>query len=150
MSQIKEKRGCRIGSAMNPPPVHWCHSDELRTNCALLDMISPRKAPMLCWHRRPVTLQTLKDAQENNSSEIKGAATDRVAMNGVCEHKHHRAGELCINKVRLKRSPHLTLLVSFILTRTWTRWMSKADIFFFSDSLTAGLALIKEHSNLIL
>lgn len=132
------------------PPAQWRHSDELRTNCALLDMISPRKAPALCRHRRPVTLQTLKDAQENNSREITGAATDRVAMN-CCEHKNQRAGELCINKIRLKCLPHLTLLVSFILTRTWTRWMSEANhlkkyIFFRFTGCWAGINKKTLHS----
>lgn len=110
-------------------------------------MISPRKAPMLCWHRWPVTLQTLKDAQENNSREITGAATDRVAMN-YCEHNHPRAGDICIN-ITSETSPspytfgvlHSDKDVDQV--DLWSR-----HFFSFSDSLNAGLALIKEHSTL--
>lgn len=128
MSQIKEKRGCWIGSAMNPPcavaPFWWIENE-----LCIAWHDKPQESPMLCWRCWPVTLQTLKDAQENNSRETTGVATDRVAMN-CCEHKHQRAVELFINKIRLKSPPHLILLVFFILTRTWIRWMSEADILF--------------------
>lgn len=79
MSQIKEKRGSGIGSAMNP----------LQRTTVLMNMKwiciawhgKPKDNPTLGWHLYPDIPQTLREAHENINKKIWITTTDQLAVN---------------------------------------------------------------------